>query len=91
MADGLAPASVLRATPPFGTRIIRQADIRPVETWVGRADIQKTIKYPRYAAAPWRFSFRLFTGRNRVVSSGWSPRHEPSIGPTCDFRVPRPL
>ncbi len=32
----------------FGTRMIRQADIRRVQEWMGHADIQTTMKYLHY-------------------------------------------
>ncbi len=35
----------------FGTRMIRQADIRRVQEWMGHADIQTTMKYLHYEGA----------------------------------------
>lgn len=32
----------------FGTRMIREADIRRVQEWMGHADIQTTMKYLHY-------------------------------------------
>ena len=32
----------------FGTRMIRQADIRRVQEWMGHADVQTTMKYLHY-------------------------------------------
>ena len=36
----------------FGTRMIRQADIRRVQEWMGHADIQTTMKYLHYESRP---------------------------------------
>ena len=33
----------------FGTRMIRKADIRRVQEWMGHADVQTTMKYLHYA------------------------------------------
>jgi integrase len=33
----------------FGTRMIAKADIRRVQEWMGRADIQTTMRYLHYA------------------------------------------
>ncbi|MGA2471452.1 MAG: tyrosine-type recombinase/integrase [Solirubrobacteraceae bacterium] len=33
----------------FGTRMISHADIRRVQEWMGRADVQTTMKYLHYA------------------------------------------
>jgi integrase len=36
----------------FGTRMIRKADIRRVQEWMGHADIQTTMKYLHYESRP---------------------------------------
>ena len=36
----------------FGTRMIREADIRRVQEWMGHADIQTTMKYLHYESRP---------------------------------------
>ena len=33
----------------FGTRVIREADIRRVQEWMGHADVQTTMRYLHYA------------------------------------------
>jgi integrase len=33
----------------FGTRMIRKADIRRVQEWMGHSDIQTTMRYLHYA------------------------------------------
>jgi integrase len=36
----------------FGTRMIREADVRRVQEWMGHADIQTTMKYLHYEPRP---------------------------------------
>jgi len=45
---GLRPLRFHDLRHTFGTRMIRQADIRRVQEWMGHADIQTTMKYLHY-------------------------------------------
>ena len=49
---GLRPLRFLGLRHTFGTRMIRKADIRRVQEWMGHADIQTTMKYLHYESRP---------------------------------------
>jgi integrase len=49
---GLRPLRFHDLRHTFGTRMIRKADIRRVQEWMGHADIQTTMKYLHYESRP---------------------------------------
>ena len=49
---GLRPLRFHDLRHTFGTRMIRKADIRRVQEWMGHADVQTTMKYLHYESRP---------------------------------------